>query len=344
MEHREDNGRAASAAIAASLGAGAVFEALTVLETQDKTIRSASPWQDDPYDVVVSLAQFAVPVLALVIGLRLLAWRAPGGADRARQLVRAAGAMTALIGLTLSFEWAAVIAESPSSPRGTWIRVLIGGLVVGSLLTAAVTASLVRCRRRLGSPGGRRHDWLGDAVFLCRRIPVLRGLVGPDLAVWVRRRAMTVFAALSTLAAAAVTGAQAIGERWTNPLLIAWFLIVEATTDLAFCVISNAVAGFIARPPRTRLRRVAEASLVAGCVAISAATAFRDALGSLLGTGSPTSVPALAALTLGAGLAASAVTAALLLTGLPPGPSRPCRLLAASTTRIPRPGTPRRKA
>jgi hypothetical protein len=128
---------------------------------------------------------------------------------------------------------------------------------------------------------------------------------------------MTVFVTLSTLAAAALTGAQAIGERWTDPLLIAWFLVVAATSNLAFCVISNAVAGFIARPPRARPRRIAEASVVAGCVAISAATAFRDALWPVFGTDSLTSVPVLAAFTLGAGLVTSLVTAALLLVCFP---------------------------
>ncbi|MFI1073957.1 hypothetical protein [Streptomyces puniciscabiei] len=317
MERVKENGRASSAVVWASLGAAGVFEALTVLATQDKSVRAASPWQDDPYDVMVSLAQFAVPMLALVIASRLLAWRAPGGVDRVRQTVRAAGAMVTLVGLTVVSEWAAVVARTPASSSGPWAAVLIGGLAVNSVLTAAVAVLLVRGHRGHGSAGPWRHDWLGDAVFLCRRIPVLRRGAGPDAAVWVRRHAMTVFVTLSTLAAAALTSAQAIGEGWTDLLLTAWFLVVTATSNLAFCVISNAVAGFVARPPRTRPRRIAEASAVAGCVAISVATAFRDALWPVFGTGTLTSVPALAALTLGAGLATSLVTAALLLACFP---------------------------
>ncbi|MEV5877357.1 hypothetical protein AB0L75_24630 [Streptomyces sp. NPDC052101] len=320
MEPMEENGRVSSAVVWVSLGGAAVFEALTVLATQDKTVRAVSPWQDDPYDVMVSLAQFTVPMLALVIALRLLAWRAPGGADRARQTMRAAGAMTTLVGLTLAFECVAVIARTPSSFSG-WASVLISGLAVNSVLTVVAAAWLVRCRRRPGSSRSRRHDWLGDAVFVCRRIPVLRRWADADAVGWVRRRAMTVFAVLSTLAAAGITAAQAIGEHWTDPLLIAWMLIVVATSNLAFCVISNAVAGFIARLPRTRTRRIAEASTVAGCVAISVATAFRDALWPVFGTGPLASVPALAALTLGAGLAASVITAAVLLACFPQGPS-----------------------
>ncbi|WP_369363295.1 hypothetical protein AB5L52_09225 [Streptomyces sp. CG4] len=341
MEPTEENGRASSAVVRVNLGVAAVFEAWTVLATQDKTVRAASPWQDDPYDVVVSLTQFTAPMLALVIGLRLLAWQAPGGADRARQTVRAAGVMTALVGLTLTSEWAAVVARTPSSFSG-WTSVLISGLVVNSVLTVAAAVPLVRRRRWPGASRVPRHDWLDDAVFVCRRIPVVRRWAGADAVEWVRRRAMTVFVALSALAAAGITGAQAIGEHWTDPLLIAWMLIVVGTCKLAFCVISNAVAGFVARSPRTRLRRIAEASVVAGCVAISVATAFRDALWPVFGTGPLTSVPALAALTLGAGPATSVITAALLFTRLPQGPSGPRRHpFGATGIHLRRPGTHR---
>lgn len=341
MEHVWDKARASSAVVWASLGAAGVFEALTVLETQDKTVRAASPWQDDPYDVVVSLAQFTVPMLALVIALRLLARRAPGDVHRVRQTVRAAGAMVTLIGLTVGSEWAAVIARTPPSSSGPWASILISGLVVNSVLTLAIAVLLMRGHRGHGSAGPWRHDWLGDALFLCRRIPVLRRWVGPYAAVWVRRRAMTVFVTLSTLAAAALTSAQAVGEGWTDPLLIAWFLVVTATSNLAFCAISNAVAGFIAQRPRTWTRRIAEASAVAGCVAISVATAFRDALWPVFGTGPLTSVPALAALTLGAGLVTSLVTAALLLACFRYDSSGLRRRFGVASTPLRRPGTHR---
>jgi hypothetical protein len=171
--------------------------------------------------------------------LRLLAWRAPGGPDRERQMVRAVDAMTTLIGLTLVFEWAAVIGGAHASSWGTWTSVLIGGLVVASTVTVVATALLVRCRRH-GSSGRWRHDWLGDVVLVCERF-------------------------------------QCCG----------------------------------AGPPRKpRPGDAGETSVVAGCVAIQVALAFRNALWPAIGAGSPTSVPALVALTLGAGLVTSLVTAA----------------------------------
>lgn len=296
--------------ILATLGTAGFFEVATVLATQDKTIRAVSPWQDDPYDAMVSLTQFAVPMLALVIALRLLAWRAPGGQDRERQVVRAAAAMTALVGATLLAEWAAVAVGAHASSWNVWTSVLIGGLAVVSALTAVVTVLLAR---RRGTRGRWRHDWLGDVVSVCERIPVLRRLATPQVAAWVRGRAMSVFVVVSALAAAGIVGAQAIGERWTDPLLIVWALLVETATYLAFCVVANAVTGFIARPSRGRPRRAAETSMVTGCVAIQVAVAFHGA--PWPGNGPMTSVPDLVTLTLGAGLVTGAITAALLLAG-----------------------------
>ena len=61
MERANENGRASPVVILASLGAAGLFDALTALATQDKSVRAVSPWQD---------AQWAsnrdLPVLASV--------------------------------------------------------------------------------------------------------------------------------------------------------------------------------------------------------------------------------------------------------------------------------------
>lgn len=292
-------------AVLAGLALACLFEALTVFATQDKGVRAQSPWQDDPYDAAVSLAQFAVPMLAAVIALRLLAWRAPGGPDRERQTVRAAGAMTALVGITLAFEWAAVAAVRRS--WGAWTWVLAGGLAVTSVCAVAVAVMLARCR---GPRVRWRHDWLGDVLLVASRTPVVRRWAAPGAADWVRRHAMGVFVLASALAAAGIVGAMVVGEHWTDPGLIAWALAVEFTSHLAFCLIANAVAGFVARPERPWTRRAGEASVVAGCVAVQLAVAFRDALWP----GTVTSVADAAALTFGAGAATAAVAGVLLMT------------------------------
>jgi hypothetical protein len=312
MEETNDNGRASSLAVTlAGLGVAVVFEALTVLATHDKAVRAVSPWQDDPYDVALSHSQFAVPMLAAVIALRLLAWRAPGGQDRAWQVVRATGMMTALIGLTLVFEWAAVAVGAHAPAWGPWTSVLIGGLAVTSLLAGAEAVLLARGRRPRGAAGRWRHDWLDDIITVCGRVPALRR-AAPRAAAWLRCHAAAGFAALSVLVAVVIAGGLAVSEAWTSPLLVAWALIVEITGYFAFFMICNAVAGFVARPPRGRSRRVAEASAVAGGAAVQVAVAFRAELWTVIGAGSAKSVPAVVALTLGAGLATSLATAGLL--------------------------------
>lgn len=299
-------------AILAGLGVAGLFEVLTLVATQNKTVRAGSPWQDDPYDVVVSLALFAVPMLALAICLRLLAWHAPGAPDRERQTLRATGAMMALVGLTAVFEWAAVAVGAHAADRTSTTSWLIAGLAVVSVLTAGTTGMLIWLRRPSGSDHQWRHDWLGDVIVVTQWIPWVRQWGAPT-AGWVRRHVITVFVGLSVLAAGGEIGALAVGEGWTDPLLITWALIIATTSNITFCVISNAVAGFIARPGRSEPQRITEISLLTGFIAIQITTAFRDAIWSLA-TGKPvTDVTTLAALTLGAGVLVSATTAAVLM-------------------------------
>jgi hypothetical protein len=323
VQRTDENRRTSSVAVWTSLGTGGVFEALTVSEIENKAAWAISPWKEDPYHTAVYLAQFAVPVLALLIVLRLLTQGALAEPDRAQQTVRAAGVMIALIGLTLAFEWAAVIAGANPSPWDAWTSLQVGGLAVVSVLAVGAAVLLVRRRQPRGSSAQWRNDWLGDVVLVCRRIPVLRRWATPEVVAWVRGHAMTVFVALSALAGLAITSAQAIGEGTADPVIIIWFMIVETSSNLAFCVISNAIAGFIARPRRTRARNITETSVVAGCLATLIAIAFHDSLWSAF-TAGPLTTAALVSLTLGAGVVVSLATAALLLAraSLTPPPVR----------------------
>ncbi|GAA3302656.1 hypothetical protein Dvina_51260 [Dactylosporangium vinaceum] len=300
-------------AVLAALATAVAFEAQAVLATQDKTVRAVSPWQDDPYDAFVSFALVAVPPLVVVIAGRLPLWRAPGGPDRQQQTARAAGALTGLVGLTLAAEWAAVGACAHSAVWSGRTTALIAGLAGQTILTAAVAGTLWLRRAPRGTARGWRHDWLGDVVLLAGRVPLARRWATPHVAVWVRGHTTGVFAAASLLAGIGVIGAQALGEGWTDPLLIGWAVTVVATSMFAFSVATNAVAGFITRPARTRTARTAEAAVLAGSVALSLMTAIRDSVWTAV-TGRPVgSVLGLVCLTVGAGLAASALTAAVLV-------------------------------
>lgn len=303
-----------------SIGNAVLFEALTVIATQDKTVRAASPWQDDPFDAVLSFAQFTVPAVCVVIAMRLPLWRLAGSPDRARQVQRAALVATTLVTVTLGFEWVAVGARAHHAGwDGT-----TGWLVAGLLVSSAATVSTVFCLTRTGAFYRSRrswtHDWLGDAFVALARVPGLRKLTTPGNADLVRRHGVLVFAGASAIGAVLVVAALAVGERWTNPMLIGWALVVEATSNFAFCMISNAVVGFIAYPPRSRRRHAVETAITAGCVAIQVAVTFRDPLWRALGGTSPTSVADLALLTDGAGVLVGLIAFAFLLQRRPPAP------------------------
>jgi hypothetical protein len=189
---------------------------------------------------------------------------------------------------------------------------LISGLVIVSVLSAVVAGLLIRGRLPRRAPGPWEHDWLADVITTAQRIPVMRRLARPEIAPWARRRAVGVFVVLSLFAAVIIVGGLAYGERWTDPMLLLWALTVQTTSILAFCFITNAVAGFIARPQRSRRTRIAEGSVLTGGVVIQAATAFHDELGRACGIGAVTTVPALAAITLSPGVIAALITAAVL--------------------------------
>lgn len=295
--------------ITLSVAVAVLFEAMTLLGTQDKAVRAASPWQDDPYDAVVSVAQFAVPVLGLVIGVRLLAWHLPGGPDRAHQMLRAAAVMSWAVAVTVGFEWAAVATGAHRAGRNGWTQALLAGLLGTSLLTVIVVVLLVCARYPRGSSDSWHHDWLDDLVLLGQRLPVVRRWPIARAAVSARLHAMRIFAAVSVLAASLIVGALAVGELWTDPLLIGWAFAVESTSIMAFCVISNTIAGFIARPPRNRVRRILEISGMVGCVTVQVAAAFRDTVWNIVGSGPLESVPVLVALTIATGAIASLLTA-----------------------------------
>src|SRR5512132_3797923 len=71
-------------------GAAVSFGALFAISTQLASIRAHSPWAEDPYDAVVSIAALVLPVVAAITCVRYLRWRRPGAIPvfGARQMLR----------------------------------------------------------------------------------------------------------------------------------------------------------------------------------------------------------------------------------------------------------------
>jgi hypothetical protein len=80
---------------------------------------------------------------------------------------------------------------------------------------------------------------------------------------------------------------------------------VEVTCYYAFCVLTNAVLGFVDRPQRDRRT---EHAVVVGSLAFQVAVAFHGQLEPAVGIGSPDGVGRLVQVTVGPGLIAFVVT------------------------------------
>jgi hypothetical protein len=294
--------------VRATVACAALFEAVTVLATQLRPVRAHSPWQDDPYNVMVSFALFTVPVLAVMLVARLASRRTSSSTfgDAERQMMRAALALVVVIDATLVAEWAAVL---NGAHRTAW-NAATAGLLAGAAATTLGAAALTALLLHAGAAGRLRRrwneDWLGDYASLLGRVG------GPDLTpvvTGIRRHAALVFAAASLAGAAAIIGVLAFSEGWTDPGLFAWAVAVETSSNFCACMIVNAVAGVVARPEPRHPRL--EIAVIAGCLAVQFAVAFREPVWTAL-TGRPAdTLPALAEVTGGAAVIAGAVALAL---------------------------------
>ncbi|MEV6097331.1 hypothetical protein [Nocardia sp. NPDC051981] len=280
-----------SAALMASVVAGAGFVAFAWTTTQAKTVRAASPWHDDPYDVVVSFTEFVVPAVLLLMALRMLLWRndQTQPAFRVAQLARTAAASTGLVAMTAATDWIAVAVDADRTAwTATTTPVLITALTV---LTAVTAAGLMLQRKALRLPVSERvhdGDWLDDIEPLAAVLTGGRAIVRPShyrsAAAFTRRHDIAVLAVAAVAAGAAVTATQAIGERWTDPLLIVFAIVVATSGFFGMAMLGNHVLVFIAPAPRpNRIHRAVRAAATAAALAVPATVALRAAIWSLLG-------------------------------------------------------------
>lgn len=162
-----------SAAIRASLGLCALLLGVIWLEKELPGLYMHEPWQDDPYDAMVSFAFVAIPLLLVLVVLRVQLCRrlAPLPVRRLADLLQLCRALVGTVAVTLGFEWTSLVVRIHPS---VWTNVtawLVGALVVATMMTAAVVGMLREATRTLRRPGPlpRQPDWLADAITLGER-------------------------------------------------------------------------------------------------------------------------------------------------------------------------------
>lgn len=287
--------RAGRALLGAAL-LGAAFTVFAAVTTQDRAVRAHSPWQDDPYDALVSFTQLLVPVMvaAGVARAQLCRRLEPLPAARLDGLVRAARLVVLLVAATAGVD---VVAVALGTHREAWTPVTAAISLAAAALVGAAGVVWLRLRA-VDVPGGRGAgpDWAADAGALLRawatspsplRAPLRRAARVVDRLVdgWVRPRPVTAAAALA-LAAGGLESA-VIGWREKGfGALLAFVVVVEVTSVFSALVAANGYLRVLrVDRPLGRVRRLVLVTGTAACFGLSLAVAFRDPLWRLLGLG-----------------------------------------------------------
>jgi hypothetical protein len=219
------------------------FLAVTWWSKETPALDLHQPWQDDPYDVVVSLDLAVLPVLVSIAVLRIQLCRrfSPLPVRRLLDLLRVGEAAVGVCLVTESTEWVAVLL---GPHRDAWteatmwqiasLLALTGAMVVvGTMLTRMT--SIVRHAGRAES----QPDWLADAVDLGRRASrslgrrsagALAALQWIDRRVLprIRRHPMASAAVLAGVLALPFVIAKAVREGYPPPLLLLSFALPAA--------------------------------------------------------------------------------------------------------------------
>jgi hypothetical protein len=321
FEVGDRNRRRAGMAVMASLAVCACYAAFTMGTKEIPALYVHQPWQDDPYDVLVSLDFAALPLLVTMTALRVQLCRRSQRlpARRLADLLRACGLAAGLCLLTQAAEW---IAVARGSHRDAWNAASVAqvtALVALTVASLAAAVTLVRARRAMSRSVclATQPDWLADAVAGGLHVA---DLAGPARALAVRAvhaidrqligriRTHPIAAALILAVVLTLPGvaAKALIEGYSVALLL--FVFGVSTASLfAFSVLAGGYLRVVAasrpRPP------VWLSAVVAACVAGPLAFAFRSPLQSMLGLGeADETVGRLTVLMIAAGALAAAVT------------------------------------
>lgn len=258
------------------------------------------PWQNDPYDAVVSFGMVAIALLSVLILQRaLLVGRAEGQQRRGLDLLGASRLLTGLIAAVFASDWISVAVRAD---RSTWN----GSTAIACAILAAGTAAgagyglLVRRAGALAAgwpEAADRPDWLDDASTLALMaadrlgVPangaVRRAIVRIDEQVFGRIRAHPLWTALlAAIALGLAAETPQIVLEGYQPELALLVFTVSACSFYAFVVVVGARLRLVGRGHGGRRYGVGTAVAVAAAVALAAS--FRDALWSVLGVDTDT--------------------------------------------------------
>ena len=230
------------------------------------------PWQNDPYDAVVSFAFFFVPILAALCLTRAAMCKSakPLPVRRVRELLIASRLMLAIAGVTLAAEWMSV---ALGVDRRLWNPITVVMLVPLGLLTLAVAVTGVVVIGALrGTPAAERGpDWWSDASAVIDEYWQPGLPLGEVLPRFIKRvidrggrttrvRPIATAAIVSIAFGGLLATSQGLAEGGFAPPVFTLYMSVAAASMLAFLLIVGAHLRFAGERPRMtgRSRRFAE--------------------------------------------------------------------------------------
>jgi hypothetical protein len=181
-----------STRLAANAGAVAVvaYAVLYVITTQIRIVRAASPFGDDPWDVVVSYGAIFLAIVVGATGVRSLRHREPRLEAVTAARIRTGVAMALVtIGLTLASDISALLFAPLPDPAATSdgrLALIVGLIAVSGLTTFVASRLLIRAAAiavRSAGPAAEASepDVLDDLLGLARDgaalVPPIRTVV-----------------------------------------------------------------------------------------------------------------------------------------------------------------------
>ena len=169
-----------STRLAANAGAAAAvaYAALYFVTTQVRIVRAASPFGDDPWDVVVSYGAIFMAIVVGATAVRSIRHRAPRLEPVIAARIRTGVAMALLtMGLTLASDVSALLfapLPDPAAADDGRLALIVGLIVVSGATTMIATGLLIRAgtiAARTTTPQGEdasEPDILDDLLGLAR--------------------------------------------------------------------------------------------------------------------------------------------------------------------------------
>ncbi|MFZ0994717.1 MAG: hypothetical protein WAO09_01880 [Candidatus Dormiibacterota bacterium] len=300
-----------------TLWATAIFFVFTATK-EVKPIYNHAPWLNDPYDAVISLTMFFVPLLAacVLVQLELCLRSEPLSTHRVLAILRESRLAIGAIIFDLLSAWVAVVLGANRSQWTTGATgVEVGLLVIASFAATKAAIDLSRVPRLLIPSRGQQlpmSDWLEDAITVARResrwLGPVRGVAvhavdwaDDTIARRIRRHPVVAAAIASGIFGLMVFGWQGYREGY-------FVAVTLLAMGLGFCgmfaflVPAGSYVGLVrsANPLRGLQRRTLDASVIA-CGSAMITLAFRNSLWGLAGINANTAGVAQLATLVGSG-------------------------------------------